>query len=283
MTDAPSSGSHNVPGSVKQVAIITKYTFLDYFRSRRFYILLLITLLIGALLTTLVGYYRPEAFVATVLGFHAGWWGTSTNFVVILSGIFFGGDAISGEFQNRTGYFLVPNPIRRSAIYIGKWLAALAASSIILGLFALIMIANGLYYYPGSLPWGFVQSLGFAWVYLIAALSLTFAFSSLFKSSAISILMSVILLLFVFNFVDLIVSAVAGVEPWFSITYGAGIVSSVLQGTYPLHVSTISAGPRFSLTTYNATIPEGLAILAAYFLIFGILGVWLFEKKEFTS
>jgi len=145
------------------------------------------------------------------------------------------------------------------------------------------MIANGLYYYPGSLPWGFVQSLGFAWVYLIAALSLTFAFSSLFKSSAISILMSVILLLFVFNFVDLIVSAVAGVEPWFSITYGAGIVSSVLQGTYPLHVSTISAGPRFSLTTYNATIPEGLAILAAYFLIFGILGAWLFEKKEFTS
>jgi len=124
--------------------------------------------------------------------------------VVVLSTAFFGGDAISGEFQNRTGYFLVPNPIRRSAIYVGKWVAALAASTIILGIFALIMIANGLYYYPGSLPSEFLESLAFAWFYLVAALSLMFAFSSLFKSTSISILMGVILLLFVFNFVDLL-------------------------------------------------------------------------------
>ena len=279
------SSSKALVSTPSHIGIIAKYNFLNYFRARRFYVMLAIVIIVGGLFTGLVAYYQPGTLVGTgdPLAFYSGGWGGFATFLVVLSTAFFGGDAISGEFQNRTGYFLVPNPIRRSAIYIGKWLAALAASSIILGLFALIMIANGLYYYPGSLPWGFVQSLGFAWVYLIAALSLTFAFSSLFKSSAISILMSVILLLFVFNFVELIVSAVAGVEPWFSITYGAGIVSSVLQGTYPLHVSTISAGPRFSLTTYNATIPEGLAILAAYFLIFGILGVWLFEKKEFTS
>ena len=73
---------------------------------------------------------------------------------MILSTAFFGGDAISGEFQNRTGYFLVPNPIRRSAIYVGKWLAALMASTIILGVFALIMIGNGLYYFPGTFRGG---------------------------------------------------------------------------------------------------------------------------------
>lgn len=178
---------------------------------------------------------------------------------------------------------MVPNPIRRSAIYVGKWLAALAASTITLGVFALAMIANGLYYYPGSFPSQLVQSLAFAWVYLVAVLSLAFAFSSLFKSSSISILMTVILLLFVFNFLDVIVSTVAGVEPWFSITYGSGVVSSVLSNTYPPHITTIPAGPRFSLTTYIATVPEGLAIMAVYFLAMAILGVWLFQRKEFTS
>ena len=69
-----------------------------------------------------------------------------------------------------------------------------------------------------------MQSLAFAWIYLIAALSLAFAFSSLFKSSSISILMSVILLLFVFSVVDTVSSIVVGIEPWYSITYGAGIV-----------------------------------------------------------
>ena len=107
-----------------------KYTFRDYLRSRRFAILLGIMLIISLLLTAVVAYYRPPNFVdGGVLSFYSGWWGISVTLITVLSGIFFGGDAISGEFQNRTGYFTLPNPIRRSSVYIGKWLSAFAASS----------------------------------------------------------------------------------------------------------------------------------------------------------
>jgi len=276
---------HARVGTFSHIGIIAKYQFLNYFRARRFYVMLIIVALISGLFTALVAYYRPPGITGggDALGFYRSGWGGFASFLVVLSTAFFGGDAISSEFQNRTGYFLVPNPIRRSAIYVGKWLAAISASTIILGIFALIMIANGLYYYPGSLPTEFLESLGFAWLYLIAALSFAFAFSSLFKSSSISILMSVILLLFVFDFVDVISSSIAGVEPWFSITYGAGIVSNVLSIPYPAHVTTIPAGPRFSISTFNATVPEGLAILGVYFVIMALLGLWLFERKEFTT
>lgn len=275
--------------SFTQVGIVTRYNFLNYFRARRFYVMLAIILIISGLLTVLIGYYRPPGFVGgNALGFYGAGWGSFVNFVVVLSAAFFGGDAISGEFQNRTGYFLVPNPIRRSSIYIGKWLAALGASTIILAIFALIVLANGLFYFPGTIPVQYAESVGFAWFYLIAALSLTFAFSSLFKSSAISILMSVILLLFVFTVIDEVASLVAGIEPWFSIIYGSGIVSNVLTVPYPTHVTTGPfGGPggsgRFTITTFNATIPEGLAILGIYFIVMAILGLWLFERKEFTS
>jgi ABC-2 type transport system permease protein len=293
-------------GTTSQIGTITRYNFLNYFRARRFYVMLAIILLISLLLTVLVGYYRPIAFLGipgtpastAVLGFYGAAWGGSgtlsfANLVVILSAALFGGDAISGEFQNRTGYFLVPNPIRRSAIYIGKWLAALAASTIILIIFAGIIMANGLFYFPGNFPWQFAESLGFAWVYLVAALSLTFAFSSLFKSSSISILMSVILLLFVFGIIDDVSEFVAGVEPWFSITYGAGVITNILNNPYPQHVVTESLGAlagganrtsaRFQITTFNATVPEGLEILVIYFIVMAVLGLWLFERKEFTS
>jgi len=272
-----------------QIGTITRYNFLNYFRARRFYVMLAIILIISGLLTGLVAYYQPASFIAgTSLGFYGAGWGSFVNFVVVLSAAFFGGDAISGEFQNRTGYFLVPNPIRRASIYVGKYLAALAASSVILGIFALIMIGNVLYYFPGDpLPWGFVQSMIFAWVYLLAALALTFAFSSLFKSSSISILMSVILLLFVFNVVDTVASIVVGIEPWFSITYGAGIVSNILQVPYPLnHISQsvpVGGGRLFRIDTYNATVPEGLVILLLYFATMALIGLWLFQRKEFTS
>jgi ABC-2 type transport system permease protein len=262
---------------------MAKYNFLNYFRARRFYVMLAIVLAVSVLLTALVGYYRPQRFLTDALGFYSTSWGSFASFVVILTTAFFGGDAISGEFQNRTGYYLVPNPIRRSAIYAGKWLAALAASTIILALFAVIMLANGVYYFGATVPSGFVQSAIFAWVYLVAALSLAFAFSSLFKNSAISILMSVILLLFVFSVIDTVSSSVVGIEPWFSITYGAGIITSVLQSTYPQHIQTTPLGLRFTLTTYYATIPEGLGILAVYFVVTAVLGLWLFERKEFTA
>jgi ABC-2 type transport system permease protein len=277
------SHRRHLVSTLAHIGITTKYNFVNYFRARRFYVMLIIVLLITGLLTVAIAYYRPPAFLgADALAFYGAGWGRFVSFVVILSTAFFGGDAISGEFQNKTGYFLIPNPIRRSAIYIGKWLAALAASTIVLGIFALILVANGIYYFGTSIPWQFDQSFLFAWMFLVAALSLTFAFSSLFKSSSISILMSVILLLFVFGVIDAVSEDVIGIEPWFSITYGAGIVANVLSSTFPAHLVTETVG-RFSITTYNATIPEGLAILVAYFVVTAVLGLWLFEKKEFTS
>ena len=202
-----------------------------------------------------------------------------------MSGIFFGGDAISGEFQNKTGYFSVPNPIRRSSIYIGKWLGAFIASAIMFGVFAVFTVGTGAALWGATIPYQFGESLVFALLYLAAVLSVTFFFSSLFKSSAISIITTVILFFFVFNLLSSFVLPLLGVEPSFIITYGAGIIGNVLTSPFPQH-GPISAplGPRgnFSITSFNATIPEGLVIIAIYLVVTAILGLIFFERKEFT-
>lgn len=288
MPDAKAS-ANNVPGSITQVGITMRYTFLDYLRSRRFVILLGIMLLISILLTAVVAYYKPPTFVGSgVLSFYSSWWGMTTTLVVVLSGIFFGGDAISGEFQNKTGYFTVPNPIRRSSIYIGKWLSALAASSIVLLIFTAITVANEALYFPLSIPWQFAESVLFAWFYLVAVLGFTFFFSSLFKSTSYSILVTAILFLFAFTLIQTLVAALAQVEPWFILTYGSEIVGNVLQPTYPTHITTTTGlfgGDRAAartFTTFNVTIPEGLAIIGIYFIVTAVLGLVLFERKEFN-
>jgi ABC-2 type transport system permease protein len=283
MTETNNVSGNVVPSSMTQIGIITKYTFLDYFRSRRFLILLTITIIIGAILTVVVA-YRPQAFTTSPLSFYSNWWGNSVAFVIILSGVFFGGDAISGEFQNKTGYFGVPNPIRRSSIYVGKLIGAFVASLLMLGLFTVITVVNGTYYFGFNLPIEFGESLLFALFYLAAVMGFTFFFSSLFKSSSMSILMTIILFLFVFNLVTTLVSSLAQIEPWFIITYGAGIIGNVLMIPYPAHEVVTNLGPRagFSLSTFNATIPEGLVIIGVYFVVTAILGLLLFERKEFT-
>jgi ABC-2 type transport system permease protein len=283
MVETQTVSGNVVPSSIAQVRIITKYTFLDYFRSRRFLILLIITVLIGALLTALV-HFRPQTFTTSPLAFYSNWWGSSVVFVIVLSGVFFGGDAISGEFQNKTGYFGIPNPIRRSSIYIGKYLGAFIASILMFVVFAVITVVNGTFYFGLDIPYQFAESLLFALFYLAAVLGVTFFFSSLFKSSSISILVTVILFLFVFNLVTSLVSPLVQIEPWFIITYGGGIIGNVLTVPFPQHEVVTTFGPRsgFSLSTFNATIPEGLAIIGIYFIVTAILGLLLFERKEFT-
>lgn len=277
-----------VPSSLTQVGIQTKYEFVNYFRSRRFFILLAIVVIIGLLLSAVVGYYRPGSYMTSNLSFYSGWWGTTATYIVILSGIFFGGDAISGEFQNKTGYFLVANPIRRSSIYIGKWIAAFLASSTIIGIFLAITIVNGVFYFGATnIPYQFGESLLFSLVYLVSILGVTFFFSSLFKSSTYSILVTAILFLFAFQVVQELVSGLAQVEPWFMLTYGASIIGNILTPTgYPAHVVVTNLrGFIFRngfVSPYNATVPEGLAIMMIYFGITTLLGLVLFENKEFN-
>jgi ABC-2 type transport system permease protein len=136
-------------------------------------------------------------------------------------------------------------------------------------------------YFGLNVPFQFWESLLFTWIYLVAVLGVTFFFSALFKSSSIAILTTVILFLFAFNIVELIMTAFAQVEPWFILTYGAGIISSVFSVPYPPHTTVLDAGP-LHLTTYVATIPEGIVIMAVYFLVTFILGLLLFQRKEFT-
>lgn len=275
-----------MPGSLDQAVITAKYTFLDYFRSRRFAILLVLMLVISALLTFVFAYRRPAEALTDPLAFYSTWWGMSATFIVALSGIFFGGDAISSEFQNRTGYFLVPNPIRRSSIYVGKYIAALTAASIILLIFTAITVLNGLYYFGLNVPGAFWESAFFGWVYLLAVLGFTFFVSSAFKSSAYSILVSAVLLLFGFSLIETLISIFAGIEPWFVLSYGSQIVGNVLDATYPQHEITtttqLGRGRTFTLTTFNVGVAEGLIILVAYFVVTVILGLLLFERKEFN-
>src|SRR3972149_1134294 len=274
---------NTIHNSISQAGTILKYEFMNYFRSRRFYILLSISLIISALLTSVVGYYRPESFLSSQMRFYAQWWGMSSTFVIVLSGIFFGGDAISGEFQNKTGFFLIPNPIRKSSIFVGKWLAAFIASSIILAIYTVITIANGVYYFGDGFPFEFIMSISFAWYYLAAVLSFSFLFSSLFKNSSYSILVTAILFLFIFSLIQNLVSSLVQIEPWFLLTYGADIIANILIVPYPPNVSTQSFGPNnFTLTSYNATVPEGLVIMTVYIVVTAILGLILFERKEFN-
>jgi len=100
MTQKPQTlKKSKVPSSLSQIVSIVKFELLNYFRARRFYVLLAITALIGVLLTVVVGYYRPSSYISVQIGdqrgFFYNFWGQGSGWGIKLSVIFLGGIVIA--------------------------------------------------------------------------------------------------------------------------------------------------------------------------------------------
>jgi ABC-2 type transport system permease protein len=244
---------------------------------------------IGAILTAVVAHFRG-ALVSSTLAFYGSFWGGGSGFVIVLAAVFFGGDAIAGEFQNKTGYFLMGLPVRRGVVYLGKFIAVFLASVAMMLLFLVILLANGAYYFgAGAFPWQLGLSLVLALVYLSAVLGATFMFSSLFKTSAYGFVLTAILFLFGFTLLEDLIAGLVKIEPWMIISYASSTIGSVfassvnwgIQGT-TTRMTTVVGHRMITTTTYTAGIAEGIVIMIAYLLITAVAGLWLFEREEFT-
>ena len=277
--------------SMDQVLKLVRYQFRDYLRSRRYVLMMTIVGAIGLILTAVVAYFRPDGVVNDPNGFYGTLWGGGAGAVIIFAGIIFGGDAIAGEFQNKTGYFLMGLPIRRSTIYVGKYLAALAASFTALVVYLLILFANGVYYLGGNaFPGAIAPAFLLAFVYLLALLGTTFLFSSLFKTSAYSILVVAVLFLFVFSILETVLTDLVKIEPWMLISYASGAIGDVFAPSVnwgltatvvTTHIPTAGGG-MITNTTYTPGVAEGVVIMLVYFVATSVLGLLLFEREEFT-
>ncbi len=277
------------PDSLQQITKLTRFQLYEYVRSRRFVAMLGIVAIIGVILTALVGHYRG-GLVSSNIAFYGSFWGGGASFLVVLSAVIFGGDAIAGEFQNKTGYFLMGLPIRRATIYVGKFLAAFLASVVVLGFYLLILLGNGVFYFgSGALPWQLPVSLIIALVYLAAVLGTTFLFSSLFKTSAYGFALTAILFLIGFSILQALIVDLVHIEPWMVISYANSSIGNIFNPTVNWGIfgtitttSTRIGRAAVTVTTYTAGIAESIVIMIGYLLVTAVAGLYLFEREEFT-
>ncbi len=291
MADASDIALPNVASvpSAQQVFRLARYQLRDYLRSRRYILMMALVGIIGLIITAVVGYFRPASFLDTPLDFYTALWGGGVTVVIIFAGVIFGGDAIAGEFQNKTGYFLMGLPLRRTVIYSGKYLAALVASFSAIVVFLAILLANGVYYFgTDALPWQLAPSFALATIYLLALLGATFLFSSMFKTSTYATLVVAILFLFGFSLLQDLVEGLAHVTPWFIISYADTTIGAVLSTTcanQPGSHTCTTPGPGgrpFTMMVNNPTVPQGVLIMLGYFFVTALLGLFLFEREEFS-
>jgi ABC-2 type transport system permease protein len=270
---------------MKQVILVARYDIYKHLRSKR----LLGLLIVEALLLVLILALPPllgSDYNKNPDGFMSNFTNANTiNLLIVIGATLFAGDAIVSEYQNRTGYLIFPNPVKKSVLFAGKFLA----STIIVGGAVLIWYGVGMIF--GVAITGSVTALAFyslllALLYSVACIGVGFFLSALMKGSTGALVFTFMLLFMILPIVDSTVGAIGGVKPEVSLTFAGGAVNYVMQTPYPAdgnQTFSIGNGQNLTMYTWYPNVATSVVVMLGYALAFGALTLVLFKRKEMVG
>lgn len=290
VAESDSTGTEAVgPVSRHQVSdfehwrILTVHQLQNYLRTNRFlgllgFVVLISTLSLvfqidaGVAAVRVQQLYRSSEYLSNFLAYTGLW--------VILAAAFFGGDALSVDFSTGAGYYILVLPVRRSVLLAGRYTAATLVTLSVVAVYYVFGTVGAVYFFGvNAVPWNLLAtSLGLAAVFALAALSVAFCVSAFVRSPAAGVLITVLALYVGFTTLQGVVE-LAGIEPWFSLTYAGGAMAAILDTDF-IHFQTIPLGEDQYYTLWSASVTEGLAIMVGYMAIFLPLTAFLYQRKE---
>jgi len=197
--------------------------------------------------------------------------------LVIISGSLFAGDAISGEFENKTALTLFPLPQRRTSLLLGKYAAALIATCFAISLYySITAIEVTSVYGTGGLTVGLLKSYLVAVLYSAGVVSVVFFFSSVMGRSITSTLVGFFSLLMVLPIVANVLRIV-DINPWYIITHAAGLITDIFALPSPF------AGQPGPWANYEAFLPEffvSISVMLAHAIGFLVLSIIIANRRQ---
>jgi ABC-2 type transport system permease protein len=201
------------------------------------------------------------------------------SILVVICATFFGADSIVGEFQNRTGYLMFPNPIKRSSILYGKFGASMTVGIVVLGLFYLAVAVLSMLTL-GGVDDDFGMSFAFAIEYLLAVMAIAYLISSILKGSVGALVLTFFMFVMILPIVDS-VGMFAGVKIAASLTFSSGVMMYTMSDPYPEDIVNSDFG-----ITIHQYYPDPLLsaiVMAVYAVVAIAISLVLFNKKQLSG
>ncbi|MFX1573218.1 MAG: ABC transporter permease [Promethearchaeota archaeon] len=210
------------------------------------------------------------------------------GFMVILSAAGFAGSIIADDFHRQTGNLIFPK-ISKTRLLIGRVISRYALNGICIT-FYYILVGVITFVKYGEIPLVLWVSMGWALLYTFMIFSFVTLMSSIMKSTAISIIVSILFLLMVFNLIIIILRFVGlEIEPLFIPTYYEGIITGSMRMPNPRYTEIrMPTGPgnqgngQFATFLQWITPTEVAAIIGIllFTAIFLGLAYFLYKRRQ---
>ncbi len=260
-----------LPNDFSQALTAARYEILKYLRGRKLLVFLLLTGLILVLLTAapyLLGVDLPDdprSFMTLYLSFG--------SILVILAATLFSADSLATEYEHRTGFLVFTQPMKREALFAGKFMASFAVSAVMISIFYLAVYLLSLAITGEVLNDGYT-SLGLALLYVLAATGFGFLLSAFMSRATTAAILVFATLLLVFPIIDSVLMF-SSVDPWFSITQAGESLYYVVTG----QAGEVVPMPGFG-DVYYSEVNTSAAVLAAWAALTSIIALLKFKTRE---
>jgi len=264
--------THQIPSSTSQMLIISRYELLMYLRSKKILGIVAMTVAVSALFIGMYEYLGTQ--LPQTLEFDLASPMSFVFFLIVITAAFFS-SSVSSEFNHKTGYLLFANPVSRTSIWFGKFIAAeIIVFSIIVLYYSIIVLYAAISY---DVPVQIISSLLFSFVSATMIMSFAFLINSIFRGQTGSTVLIFALFIILFPIMDNFMMLIGGDTPWFSPTFSSGIIKHVLTVPYPNTDSVVSI-PFFAPSIPK--ISDSLGVMASYFITCTTLSILIFKRKE---
>ncbi|MEW6221847.1 MAG: ABC transporter permease [Candidatus Hadarchaeota archaeon] len=259
-----------ISSNFQQMLTVMKYEVLRHRRSRRVLATVVLIVPISILGIYLITFAGP----LPLMDFTEDYFLTLTLMSAML-GIFFGSDAISSEYTQKTGYVTLTAPVGRSWLAMGKFLAA----AILVAVGVAMTFAIGLIYMVftyGAVPSGALASYILLLLYGFATLASSFLISTVIPGDILPVIFTFFIFIIIMPLVEALLVNIS-IEPWVLLTFPRKLV--------PL-ASITPPPPRVTLTTGGRTIYSyptmegGTAVMLGYLIITLLLTLYFFRRRQ---
>lgn len=270
-----------LPSDLAQSGIVARYELLKHLRSRRLLGILILEFAIIALILVIPP-LQGQDYPSDSAKF-AGMFVQRVWILIIIGSTLFAGDSLVSEFQQRTGYLLFPNPVKKRVLFVGKFAASagvmFSALAVFYSIVTIIVVAI-----DGSISSLMAASFGLALLFAVAALAIGYLISSFMKGSTGALILTFALLLMILPIVDT-VATLSKAKPDFSLTFSSGVIGYIMETPYPTDfVQNIDFGGRtFEFLNYYPDVSLSIMIALAYSALAITLAIWLFNRREMTA
>ncbi len=257
----------------EKLKVITKYELLKHLRRKRLFAVM--GIVIAVVLSILVGLPVFGVDYPDDITVMAGMLSISATLASI-GAVFFGGDAIAGEFERKTGYILFPTPVKRTIIVIGKYLACYVAVALIilLGYGIVCVSLLGIY---GQIPIEVGTSFILCLLFAGRVLSLTFFFSSISRGAMGATVMTLAFIMLISGTIDGVLM-MAGQPSWFLLSRAGDTIIVVYPGFKAMMMAGMGVGMPAGAVEYD--IGLSAAAMAAYLVVCFFLSVFFTRRRE---